>query len=129
MLHRKRTGQGQHVDAALAYTATLIQSPFMLAYEGKRWDEARGLDAVGSGPLHRAYEASDGWFFLGARDSHLPALARIEGLSAIAGLEGAALEAALERGFVTRPIDAWATDLARQRPIEAEGWVVLRRAT
>lgn len=107
LLHRQRTGEGQHVDAALAYTATLIQSPFMQAYEGKRWDEPRGLDAVGGGPLHRAYEAADGWFFLGARESDLPALARIEGLGPIAGQADDDLARTLEEGFRTRPVEHW----------------------
>ncbi|GIS82485.1 MAG: hypothetical protein CM1200mP15_11170 [Dehalococcoidia bacterium] len=39
LLHRQRTGQGQHIDAALAYTAMTLQSPFMQIYEGKKWDE------------------------------------------------------------------------------------------
>ena len=43
LLHRQRTGQGQHVDTALAYTAMTLQSPYMQRYEGKEWDEARGV--------------------------------------------------------------------------------------
>lgn len=111
MLHRQRTGQGQHVDAALAYTATLIQSPFMLAYEGKRWDEPRGLDAVGGGVLHRAYQASDGWFFAGAREADLPALSHIDGLGGIGDLRGPALERALEERFLTRSVADWVSAL------------------
>ena len=67
LLHRQRTGEGQHVDTALAYTAMVHQSPFMQVYEGKCWDEPSGQDRLGSGPLHRAYRARDGWFFIGAR--------------------------------------------------------------
>ena len=67
LLHHRRTGEGQHVDTALAYTAMMHQSPFMQAYAGKRWDEPSGQDRLGSGPLHRAYQARDGWFFIGAR--------------------------------------------------------------
>ncbi len=111
MLHRQRTGEGQHVDAALAYTATLIQSPFMVAYEGKRWDEPRGLDVVGSGPLHRAYEASDGWFFLGARTADLDALQRIAGLEEIGTLDSEALERALEDRFLGKSVDEWVSAL------------------
>jgi crotonobetainyl-CoA:carnitine CoA-transferase CaiB-like acyl-CoA transferase len=111
LLHRQRTGQGQHVDAALAYTAGLIQSQFLLDFEGKRWDEPRGLDATGSGPLHRAYEASDGWFFLGARERDLTALAAIEGLAGIEALRGDALAAALEERFRVRPVAAWVAAL------------------
>ena len=50
LLHRQRTGEGQHVDSALAYTAMTLQSPFMQMYEGKHWDEPRGQETLGSGP-------------------------------------------------------------------------------
>jgi crotonobetainyl-CoA:carnitine CoA-transferase CaiB-like acyl-CoA transferase len=111
LLHRQRTGEGQHVDAALAYTATTLQSPFMLDYEGNRWDEPRGLDITGSGPLHRAYEASDGWVFIGTRASELGALAGVEGLSGIASQEGSALERALEERFVAADVETWVARL------------------
>jgi crotonobetainyl-CoA:carnitine CoA-transferase CaiB-like acyl-CoA transferase len=107
LLHRQRTGEGQHVDSALAYTAMTLQSPFMQLYEGKRWDEPRGQDALGSGPLHRAYQARDGWFFLGARASDLPRLAALDGLAEIASLDGAALERMLEKHFLTQTVDYW----------------------
>ena len=99
VLHHRRTGRGQQVDAALAYTATTLQSVFMQNFAGKTWDEPRGQDSLGDGPLHRAYEASDGWFFLAARDSQLPAIAAIEGLDGIGALSGAELERALEQRF------------------------------
>ncbi len=73
LLHRRKTGEGQHINTALAYTATMLQSLFLQDYEGKQWDEPRGLEAIGSGPLNRAYRANDGWFFLAARPGDLPA--------------------------------------------------------
>ncbi|MDA0353844.1 MAG: CoA transferase [Chloroflexi bacterium] len=66
--HRNLTGEGQQVRSALAYTGTLLQSPYMQAFEGKRWDEPRGTDNLGFGPLQRLYQASDGWLFLGAHE-------------------------------------------------------------
>ncbi len=45
LYHRNRTGEGQSVSASLAHTATFIQAPFMLAYEGKVWDLPHGFDA------------------------------------------------------------------------------------
>ena len=105
MLHRRRTGQGQHVDAALAYTATVLQSAFMQDYAGKTWDEPRGQDAVGSGPLHRAYEAIDIWLFLGAPS--VASLAGVEGLEGLDSLSGAALEAALEQRIKMAPLATW----------------------
>ena len=67
LYHKLRTGEGQQVFTALARTAGTLQSNMLHEYEGKRWDEPAGQDAVGDGPLHRLYEASDGWLFVGAR--------------------------------------------------------------
>jgi len=107
LLHRQRTGMGQHVSAALAYTATALQSQFMIDFEGREWTEARGQDAIGSSTLHRAYEAGDGWFFLGARPDLIPALAAVPGLEGVARGEGAELEAALEAAFRGGTVDEW----------------------
>jgi crotonobetainyl-CoA:carnitine CoA-transferase CaiB-like acyl-CoA transferase len=107
LLHRQRTGEGQHVDSALAYTAMTLQSPFMQLYEGKRWDETRGQEALGSGPLHRAYQARDGWFFLGARADDMPRVAALDGLSEIGSLDGTRLERTLEQHFLTQTVDYW----------------------
>jgi crotonobetainyl-CoA:carnitine CoA-transferase CaiB-like acyl-CoA transferase len=107
LLHRQRTGEGQQVDSALAYTAMTLQSPFMQRYEGKVWDEPRGAQTLGSGPLHRAYQARDGWFFLGAKASDVSRLAAVDGLSEVASLHGAALEHALEQRFLANTVDYW----------------------
>ena len=112
LLHRDRTGEGQHVDTALTYTATMLQSPFMLDYEGKSWDEPQGQTALGSGPLHRAYRASDAWLFIGARESDLPRMATIDGLSGVAGLAGDALVAQLESSIGEHSVDVWVRRLA-----------------
>ena len=99
--HRQRTGEGQHVRSALAYTACTLQSAFLMDYEGKTWDEPRGREALGSGPLQRLYQASDGWFFLGARSwAELAA----------AGLPTD--EAALEEVFASEPARKWTARLA-----------------
>ena len=107
LLHRQRTGQGQHVDSALAYTAMIHQSPFMQLYEGKTWDETRGLDALGDGPLHRAYQAKDGWLFVGAQESDIPRLASVNGLENIDSLRGEALARSLEERLNSDTVQAW----------------------
>ncbi|MCI0825560.1 MAG: CoA transferase [Chloroflexi bacterium] len=107
LLHRLRTGQGQHVDSALAYTAMIHQSPYMQLYEGKTWDETRGLDALGNGPLHRAYQAKDGWLFIGAQEYDLPRMAGVDGLSGIDSLQGEALTRSLEERFQSDTVQAW----------------------
>jgi crotonobetainyl-CoA:carnitine CoA-transferase CaiB-like acyl-CoA transferase len=113
LLHRQRTGEGQHVDTALAYTAMLHQSPFMQSYAGKRWDEPSGQDRLGSGPLHRAYRARDGWFFIGARQGDAPRLATVDALAGIASLHGEALEQALEARFSEDTVATWVERLTR----------------
>ncbi|MBI3326725.1 MAG: CoA transferase [Nitrospinae bacterium] len=111
LLHRQRTGEGQHVDTALAYTAMMHQSPFMYTYPGKRWDEPSGQDRLGSGPLHRAYQARDGWVFIGARPDEVARLAAVDGLAGIASLRGGALEQALEQRFASDAVDTWVARL------------------
>ena len=112
LLHRQRTGEGQHVDSALAYTAMTLQSPFMQMYDGKEWNETSGQDALGTGPLHRAYQASDGWFFIGAPESALPGLAGLDGLSGIDSLRGDALASSLEERFQGNSVAFWVDRLA-----------------
>ena len=107
LLHRQRTGQGQHVDSALAYTAMIHQSPYMQLYDGKTWDETRGQDALGSRPLHRAYPAKDGWLFVGARQSDLPRLASVIGLANIDSLRNEALVRSLEQHFQSDSVQVW----------------------
>jgi crotonobetainyl-CoA:carnitine CoA-transferase CaiB-like acyl-CoA transferase len=113
LLHRQHTGEGQHVDTALAYTAMIHQSPFMQVYAGKRWDEPSGQGRLGSGPLHRAYQACDGWFFIGARPDEVPRLATVDGFGDLTSLPGETLEQTLEQRFAGDTVDAWVTRLLR----------------
>jgi crotonobetainyl-CoA:carnitine CoA-transferase CaiB-like acyl-CoA transferase len=111
LYHRARTGEGQRVEAALAFTGTLLQSAYLQEYAGKRWDEPRGREARGMGPLQRLYRASDGWLFLGARADQLGALAAIDGLAGCEAADESVLAAILEQRFPTRSVDAWVADL------------------
>ena len=63
LVHRSRTGVGQHVQTSLVQGGTHHQMPFMIAYEGKEWNEPSGPDALGWGDDHRLFRASDGWLF------------------------------------------------------------------
>lgn len=113
LYHRMRTGEGQHVHASLIHTATYHQLPYMLDYEGRVWDEPRGQQAKGWGPLDRLYLASDRWFYLAAlRDTDRERLARVDGLAGIEHLSGAELAEALEARFVTAPATAWVERLS-----------------
>lgn len=100
LYHRARTGAGQQVFSSLAQTATYHQTPYMLDYAGKVWDEPRGWHALGTGPLQRFYQSQDGWFFLGARANDASRLASVVGLVALD-------EQALERCFALRPTAVW----------------------
>jgi crotonobetainyl-CoA:carnitine CoA-transferase CaiB-like acyl-CoA transferase len=110
LLHRRRTGEGQFVDSALAYTATMLQSALLQDYQGKKWDEPHGQEALGSGPLDRMYQAGDGWLFLAARTKDL---ARCAELADLAGVSGAELERALEERMRSRGVAAWVEALTR----------------
>ena len=111
IFHRQRTGEGQHVQTSLAAAATLVQSPYLQAYDGKVWDEPSGSEARGWGALQRLYRASDGWLFLGATDAQLSRLDWLPGLAGIAGLRGTAIESALGARFAARPVAEWVSRL------------------
>ena len=64
---RKQQGLGQEISSARARTACALQSAHLQDYEGKRWQEPSGQDAMGYGPSQRLYECRDGWIYVGAR--------------------------------------------------------------
>jgi crotonobetainyl-CoA:carnitine CoA-transferase CaiB-like acyl-CoA transferase len=122
LLHRRRTGEGQHVGTSLAYTSMTLQSPFMHEFAGKRWHEPRGQQALGSGPLARAYRAADGWFFIGTREKDLSRLPAIEGLHGIESLSADALVEALAARIAREVMQTWierllAADIGAQRVV------------
>ena len=108
LLHRRRTGEGQFVDSALAYTATMLQSALLQDYKGKQWNEPQGQDALGSEPLNRLYQASDDWLFLAARESELAHCAQLADLATRSGAE---LERELEARMQSRGVAEWVTVL------------------
>ncbi len=96
LYHRNRTGEGQSVSASLAHTASFIQAPFMLAYDGKVWDLPHGFDARGWNARNRLYKASDDrWFF-----------AVVDSFDGIEGLDGVTDEGR-EARFETEPAQVW----------------------
>jgi crotonobetainyl-CoA:carnitine CoA-transferase CaiB-like acyl-CoA transferase len=99
LYHRQRTGRGQLASASLAQTATYHQAAYMFDFPGYAPTEPRGYDALGEGPLHRFYRASDAWFFLAAAPGELPRLAAAAGMPELASLAGEQLERALEAAF------------------------------
>lgn len=108
---RQRSGEGQLVCASLAQTATYHQSSFMFDFADHVPSEPRGYETLGLGPLQRYYQASDGWFFLGARQGDLGALGELTGRSDLGDLPGPELEKVLEGFFASRSASSWAAEL------------------
>jgi len=104
LLHKRRTGEGQFVDSALAYTATMLQSALLHDYKGKEWNEPHGQEATGNGPLNRLYQASDGWLFLAASERELAHCAE---LADLVDRSGAELERELEMRMRSRSVAVW----------------------
>lgn len=107
VLHRARTGQGQHVQAALTYTASLHQSLFLHDFTGKYRAAAAGSDKFCSGPLHRLYRGSDRWFFLGLHPDDKPTLDRVLGFLGVTHRPGQALAPLLQARFGEHPAQHW----------------------
>ena len=105
--HRARTGQGQHIWSSLSQTATYHQTPFMLDYAGKTYDEPRGWTALGTSPTQHFYQTEDGWFFLGARPSEGARICEGVGLPAAQAADPDKLERALEACFARGTVAAW----------------------
>jgi len=105
--HRERTGQGQHIWSSLSQTATYHQTPYMLDYAGKTYDEPRGWTALGTGPTQRFYQTEDGWFFLGARPSEAARVAEAVGVAVGAADDAGTLEQALEARFAEGTAASW----------------------
>lgn len=108
LVQRKRTGKGDRARASLCAAGQLIQAPFMFDFPGcAEPDEPKGREVKGWGPLYRAYQAADGWFFLAARESRLAEIAKIDGLEGASGKPGEALEGHLSACFAKRPMAHW----------------------
>ena len=104
LFHRLRTGQGQHVQGSLCQTATYHQTPYMLSYAGRAApNEPRGYMALGTGPLDRFYQGSDGkWFFVSLPATESKKLASVDGLA-----DKADKPDDLEATFKQEPADVW----------------------
>ncbi len=93
LFHRVRTGKGQHVATSLVQAGAHHQAMFMVAYDGKKWDEPSGDGVLGWNDRARLFEASDGWLYAVGDD--LPE----------------------EATFRTDTVDAWAAKLECAHPL------------
>lgn len=115
LFHRARTGDGQHVSTSLAHVGTFHQATLLV---GALPAEPAGREALGSSPIQRFYRASDGWFFLGAREADREHVAEVAGI-AIDGIDGG-----LEAAFASAPVASWVAQL-QSRGVGAHGIVRL----
>ena len=100
LLERERTGAGQKIDTALAYTASTFSSAYMVDFEGYEPNETAGPQAKGTSPMSRLYRTSDGWIALSADGG----LERLAALDAFAGAESVS---DVEAAFRSRPSAEW----------------------
>ena len=100
LLERERTGAGQKIDTALAYTASTFSSAYMVDFEGYEPNETAGPQAKGTSPMSRLYRTSDGWIALSADGGR----ERLAALDAFAGAESVS---DVEAAFRSRPSAEW----------------------
>jgi crotonobetainyl-CoA:carnitine CoA-transferase CaiB-like acyl-CoA transferase len=105
LLHRLRTGEPQDVNASLSRTATLLQVPFMIGFDGRSWDEPAGPDALGWHALDRLYRARDDWFYLGGSEAARPRLDACSILEGVRAVAEADLEPWLESRFAQLTVE------------------------
>ena len=109
LMERERTGRGQKIDTALAYTASTFSSAYMVDYEGHEPNEISGPDAKGLDPLNRLYQTSDGWLALSAADDD--ARDRLAALDPFSRLDDLSDESTLESVFASRSTADWVAAL------------------
>ncbi|MCV6576652.1 MAG: CoA transferase [Cohaesibacter sp.] len=147
LVQRARTGKGDIARASLCAAGQLIQAPFMYDCANRApFDEPKGRQAVGYGPLYRTYLASDGYFFLAVPAGRLDDLGRALKLDHLSDLTQTDLSMELESLFASGTIAHWCSllepaDLAIQAlnkmhqvrddhlKAESEGDIDLDRAT
>lgn len=104
LLHRYRTGETQQVNSSLSRTATLLQVPFMIDYEGQEHKEPSGPEARGWHALDRLYKTRDRWiYFAGGDRVSRSALEKCSLLSGVADIADENLESWLETRFSELP--------------------------
>lgn len=120
LVHRARTGQGQHVSSSLAQVATLNQAVYLFSGpDNARLPEPTGRTATGWSALQRLYQAADGWLFLGAAPGQLDVVCAVAGVQNPAGeprsVADGALAGALAAQFRTRTCAQWVNELNAER--------------
>jgi crotonobetainyl-CoA:carnitine CoA-transferase CaiB-like acyl-CoA transferase len=112
LYRREQTGRGDIARSSLAAAGQWLQSRFMFDFDGRPpFDEPRGRQAKGEGPLYRCYRAADRWFFFAAGPLGWSKLAGSQLFVSITGAPAAQREALLEEIFQSNTADFWAAHL------------------
>jgi crotonobetainyl-CoA:carnitine CoA-transferase CaiB-like acyl-CoA transferase len=111
LYHKRRSGSGQHVNVSLSQTATLHQASYLMLPDDREEIDMPGLDARGWNRLQHLYQASDGWFFLGAHERQAEALMTALGLPGLGPVGSETTAAVLAAHFISKPLGHWLTTL------------------
>ena len=112
LYRREQTGRGDIARSSLAAAGQWLQSRFMFDFDGRPpFDEPRGREAKGEGPLYRCYRAADRWFFLAAGPAGWSKLAGSQLFSSAARTPAEQRETMLEEIFKGNTADFWQAHL------------------
>ena len=112
LYRREQTGRGDIARSSLAAAGQWLQSRFMFDFDGRPpFDEPRGREVKGEGPLYRCYRAVDRWFFLAAGADGWSQLAGSQLIKSAAGAPAARREAMLEEMFQGNTAAFWQAHL------------------
>lgn len=106
LAERRRNGRGQHVDAALVYTASAMQADWLLDGPGRATPEVEGLR--GPSARSRLYATSDGWLYLHLTgDDDVARLLQLDPFASASNSDDPEWAAALAEVFARRPTAEW----------------------
>ncbi len=107
-----KTGYGAECRTSLARAANFSQLPWMLMQNGNcDWGEPRGQFALGMNWWQRLYECSDGWIYVGTKETEAASFFHI--VTGLPYLEAAKenLTNQLETAFKKQGCDIWLSTL------------------
>jgi crotonobetainyl-CoA:carnitine CoA-transferase CaiB-like acyl-CoA transferase len=111
LLHHRRTGQGQQVNGALGYTATLHQSLRFAQLAQAHHESSAFANTLGMHALYRLYQARDQWFFFALKRASLLRLQQALDLPLLGTLSDADQQDLLAHTFGEQALDYWVNKL------------------
>jgi crotonobetainyl-CoA:carnitine CoA-transferase CaiB-like acyl-CoA transferase len=117
LLHHARTGQGQQVNGALGYTATLHQSLRFAQMAQPHHDPSAFANTLGLHALYRLYKARDQWFFFALERASLLRLQQVLEQPLLGTLSDADQQDLLAHTFGEQALDYWINKLRACDPV------------